>query len=99
MTLIRPQRLLQRGVLNIRVDARFLAVLKAYAECISSTHDYIVQEAVLRMFVADRDFREWLEERQPEAVKALDDLVADRPARQNRPSRTPGTPATSEVAR
>ena len=56
MTLISPQRLPQRATLGIRVDTRFLAVLKAYAECISSSHGYIVHEAVLQMFVADRDF-------------------------------------------
>jgi hypothetical protein len=99
MTLISPQRLLQRGVLNIRVDMRFLSVLRAYAECISSTHDYIVQEAVLRMFVADREFRQWLEEHQPGSAKALDDLVADRPARQNRAARHSDAPVTGEVPR
>jgi hypothetical protein len=99
MTLISPQRLPQRTALNIRVDTRFLAVLKAYADCIASTQEYIVQEAVLRMFVADRDFRQWLQDGQLAAAKALDGLVADRPARHGRQARPMDTATGRDVTR
>jgi hypothetical protein len=99
MTLITPQRLLQRTTLTIRVDTRFVAVLKAYADCIASTQEYVVQKAVLRMFVADRDFRQWLQDHQPTAAATLDDLVTDRPARHGRPAKSADAAAGSEVTR
>ncbi len=80
MPMIAPQRKPDRQTLTVKLDARLLALLKAYAECIASSQEYVVNEALLAMFAVDKDFRAWLDQvRRPDA-QALRAVLAERPA-------------------
>ncbi|MBM3790237.1 MAG: hypothetical protein FJW35_07775 [Acidobacteria bacterium] len=46
--------------LNLRLNPDLLALLESYCEFISSTQNYVIEQAILHVFRRDRDFREWL---------------------------------------
>ena len=74
MPLIAPQRKPDRQPLSAKVDARLLTVLKAYASFIESGLEYVVNQALLVTFSADRDFQTWLADHHPEEWQAFRDL-------------------------
>ena len=74
MPLIAPQRKPDRQPLSAKVDARLLTVLKAYAAFIESGLEYVLNQALLVTFSADRDFQTWLADHHPEDWQAFRDL-------------------------
>ncbi len=85
MPMIAPQRKPDRQPLTIKLDARLLALLKAYAECIASSQEYVVNEALLAMFAVDKEFRAWLDQARRPDAQALRAVLAERP-----PAMVPG---------
>lgn len=74
MPLIAPQRKPDRQPLSVKVDTRLLTVLKAYTAFIASTLEYVLNEAVLVTFTADREFQAWLAAHRPAEWQALQAL-------------------------
>jgi hypothetical protein len=93
MPLIAPQKKHERLVFAVKLDVRLIAMVKAYAECITSTQEYVTSQALLTTFAADRDFHTWLEHDRPSEAEALEELLAERPAtaRRRRPVRRIGS--------
>lgn len=81
MPMIAPQLKPEKQAVNLKLDRRLAALLKAYADCISSSQEYVLNEALLAMFTGDADFRHWLEEARSEEAKALETLLDERPAK------------------
>lgn len=81
MPMIAPQLKPEKQAVNLKLDRRLLELLKAYADCISSSEEYVLNEALLAMFAADADFRRWLEEARTEEARALEALLEERPAK------------------
>jgi predicted transcriptional regulator len=66
----------ERDTLSLRVDRALHAQLKAYAEFIESSKDYVICQALHRVFRQDKDFAAWLAARStggptPEAGSVL----------------------------
>ena len=81
MTLIAPQRRPERQLVSIKLDVRVLALLKAYGECIASTQEHVISEALVATFAADRDFHEWMIQAARAEAQGLASLLAERPRR------------------
>ena len=95
MPLIAPQHKPERQVLAIKVDLRLIELLKAYAECIASSQEYIVNEALLAMFVADKEFRGWLADTRPTALAGLQVMLEERPNPRGRSRATGAGPSAA----
>jgi len=80
MPLIAPQKKHERLAFAVKLDVRLIAMVKAYAECITSTQEYVTSQALLTTFATDADFYKWLEQNRPSEAEALEDLLAERPA-------------------
>jgi len=79
MTLIAPQRRPERQIVSIKLDVRVLALLKAYGECIASTQEHVISEALIATFAADRAFHEWMTQAERAEAQGLATLLAERP--------------------
>ncbi len=102
MPLIPPQRKPDRQPLSVKVDARLLTLLKAYTTFIASGLEYVVNEAVLVTFTADRDFQAWLAAERPHDWQAFKALREEHraPATARRPASIPAAfagPAATEM--
>ena len=95
MPLIRPQRKPDRQPLSVKVDTRLLTVLKAYTTFIASTLEYVLNEAVLVTFSADREFQAWLAAERPQDWHALQALRDEHraPVATRRPAPVPAESA------
>ena len=80
MPLIAPQKKHERLVFAVKLDVRLIAMVKAYAECITSTQEYVTSQALLTTFAIDKDFHNWLKHNRPSDAEALQQLLAERPA-------------------
>ena len=91
MPLIRPQRKPDRQPLSVKVDTRLLTLLKAYTTFIASTLEYVLNEAVLVTFSADREFQAWLAAERPQDWQALQALREEHraPVATRRPALVP----------
>ncbi len=85
MSLIEPQRKIERQALTIKFDAPVLAALRAYAKFISSAQEYVVNHALLYLFENDHEFASWCQAAQGEA-RILDDLATLRLSGTRRPA-------------
>jgi predicted transcriptional regulator len=62
----------ERDTLSLRLDQALHHQLKAYAEFIASSKDYVISQALHRVFHHDKDFAAWLaarRDRQFETVR------------------------------
>ncbi len=64
---------------TLKLDTRLLTLLKHYAEFITSSPEYILNQALLVAFSADRDFQAWLADTHLEDGGRLPELAADQP--------------------
>ena len=79
MSLIAPQIRQDRQPVTLKIDVRLLALLKHYAEFITSSPEYILNQALLVAFSSDRDFQQWLVGTHPEDGSRLRELAAEQP--------------------
>ena len=63
MPLIPAQHVDAKDVVSLRLRRRLHEQLKLYAEFIQSPKDYVVSQALTRLFRNDREFAIWLESR------------------------------------
>ena len=80
MPLIAPQLKHAREAINVRLDVRILALLKAYAEFIESSQEYVLNQFLVVAFAQDRDFQGWLATTHPDEAAHLEDLAGERRA-------------------
>jgi hypothetical protein len=65
----------EKKIVSARLDEETHATLQLYATFLgNATHDYIVAESLKRLFRLDREFKEWVEKRQPEVKQASGSL-------------------------
>ena len=56
----------EKKIVSARLDEETHAMLQLYATFLgNATHDYIIAESLKRLFRLDREFKEWVERRQP----------------------------------
>jgi hypothetical protein len=56
----------EKKIVSARLDEQTHAMLQQYGEFLGdATHDYIIAESLKRLFRRDREFKDWLEKRQP----------------------------------
>lgn len=79
MPLIAPQIRQDRQTVSLKLEVRLLTLLKLYAECISSSPDYVLNQALLVAFSSDREFQDWLLATHPEDAGHLRALVDEQP--------------------
>jgi predicted transcriptional regulator len=79
MPLIPAQRTVEKETLSLRLDRVVHERLKQYAAFIQSPKDYIIGQALRRLFEKDHEFAAWLKTHSRGAVPATDasDVVAD----------------------
>ena len=56
----------EKKIVSARLDEATHAMLQRYSAFLgNATHDYIIAESLKRLFRLDREFKEWIEKRQP----------------------------------
>jgi hypothetical protein len=77
--------LIEKEPLRVRLNPGVAEQLKAYSKFIESSEGHIVNAALQRLFAADKDFKEFIENHpdagKPEAVQP----VAVKPPRRKKP--------------
>ena len=63
MPLIPARHVNERDALSLRLHRPLHERLKLYAEFIQSPKDYVVSQALIRLFRKDKEFAIWLESR------------------------------------
>jgi hypothetical protein len=61
-----------KDTLSLRLDRASHEKLKAYAEYIASSKDYVISQALHRVFRQDREFASWLASRADRHSNALE---------------------------
>jgi len=97
MPLIPAQLIVDKDTLSLRLDRDVHERLKQYAAFIQSPKDYVIGQALRRLFDKDHEFTEWLKTHEPATSAAGPPENAageDRSARLRVRARTP--PLSSE---
>ena len=79
MSLIAPQLRQDRQPVTYKLDVRLVTLLKHYAEFITSSPDYIVNQALLVAFGSDPEFKRWLGRTHPEDAGRIQELADEQP--------------------
>lgn len=64
MPLIQAQEKKVREAVTVKLDKLTVEQLRLYSEFIESTQEYVVNEALLLTFKRDKEFQEWLENKE-----------------------------------
>jgi predicted transcriptional regulator len=65
MPLIPAQPIVEKETLSLRLDRVLHERLKQYAAFIQSPKDYVIGQALRRLFEKDHEFTEWLKTHEP----------------------------------
>ncbi len=93
-----PPAVPDRDPVPLRLERELHAQLRDYAEFLGSTKEYIVSEALRRVFRHDKDFLAWQRARQQASQRSTATAPAP-PAAQTDPSPDTTRPATPEATR
>lgn len=72
MALIAKQTKTERDTLSLRLDRNVNLTLKQYSEFISSSQDYVINQALQYFFRRDKEFAVWQASRPEAATTAAD---------------------------
>ena len=99
MPLIPAQPTVEKETLSLRLDRAVHERLKHYAAFIQSPKDYVIGQALRRLFEKDHEFAEWLKAHGASASVTSGASQDDLPGHTRAPLATPMSPSRTGAER